>query len=116
MSRLIDLAVAKNHVRITHTHDDEDLELKLLQAEAIVLAYIARPSDADWTAMLEAWTTDTVPMPVSAAILLMFAELYRDRGDEDPNLRQRSSQELGDVPMDVSYILKVTGYRTLTLA
>jgi hypothetical protein len=113
---LITLATAKLHIGETSTARDTDLTLKLAQAEAIVLAYIARPSDDDWTAMLAAWTDATVPKPVQAAVLLMFGELVRDRGDEDPNLRQRSTQELGDLPHDVAALLRVSGYRRPVLA
>jgi hypothetical protein len=116
MPGLISLYTAKDHIGETSNVRDDDLEMKLLQAESIVLAYIARPSDADWTAMIAGWTEATLPKPVQAAILLMFGELYRDRGDEDPNLRQRSIQELNNLPADIAAILWVSGYRAPSLA
>lgn len=113
---LVSLETAKAHLRETAHDIDADLDLKLEAAEAIVLGYIARPSDEDWTATIAGWTEATVPAPVRMAILIMVADLWRDRGDEDPNLRQRSAQELGDLPQEVSALLKVTGYRSSVVA
>lgn len=57
---------------------------KLAQAEAIVLAYIARPTDDDWTAEIASWqASPAVELPggVKAAILAQLGELYVVRGD-----------------------------------
>lgn len=71
---LLTLAQAKGHLRITDSDHDADVQLKLDQAEAIILEYLARP-------VPETWTSSTVPLPVTAAILLMLARLYEHRGD-----------------------------------
>ena len=55
------------------TEVDEDLALKMAQAQAIVYDYITDP-DATWT-------VDTVPEVIRAAILLQLGELYVYRGE-----------------------------------
>ena len=62
------------------TEVDEDLALKMAQAQAIVYDYITDP-DATWT-------VDTVPEVIRAAILLQLGELYVYRGD-DPDQKTR---------------------------
>jgi len=88
---LVSLTAVKAHLRLTGMTLDSatsaDLVLKIQQATAIVLDYIARPDD-DWIAEIEAWTEDTVPPSVQAAILLQVGELYRFRGDEEPPKRE----------------------------
>lgn len=71
---LVTLAQAKTHLRITGATDDTDIQLKLDQAEAIILDYLKRP-------VPETWDDTTVPGPVTAAILLMTARLFEHRGD-----------------------------------
>jgi hypothetical protein len=82
MAGLIDLAVAKTHLRITDSAHDADVQLKLDQAEAAVLDYLkpARTGEArtDWP-----WDTTTLPPPVQAAMLVLLRYLYdAERGDE----------------------------------
>lgn len=85
---LVALLVAKRHLRLGDSVDsplssaDTDLQLKLDQAEAIVLNYIKRPDDADWSDEIDSWTEDTVPGDVQAAILYQVGELHRFRGDD----------------------------------
>ena len=82
---LVTLAQAKAHLRITTPAldpGDVDIQLKLDQAEAIILDYLKRPTP-------ETWEAATVPGPVTAAILLMLARLHEHRGDlekEDADL------------------------------
>lgn len=80
MANLITLDTAKKHWK--GDYDAEDLQRKLDQAEAFILNYIARSNDAAWTAEMAAWTDETVPGQVQAAILLQFQELNRFRGDD----------------------------------
>jgi len=72
---LVTLATAKAHLRITGTTDDADVQLKLDQAEAIILDYLAERADPLWV------SPETVPKEVVAAILLMLGRLYEHRGD-----------------------------------
>ena len=80
MADLITLNQARLHLKLDVS--DADLSLKLEQAEAIVLNYIERSDDDGWTAEIAAWTDETVPRPVQAAILLQLGELFRFRGDD----------------------------------
>lgn len=88
---LVSLDQVKAHLRLTGitlpAADSDLLELYVLHATATVIDYIARPDD-DWIAEIEAWTDETVPPAVQAAILLQVAELYRFRGDEDAPKRE----------------------------
>lgn len=80
---IVSLAQAKQHLRITSSTEDADLALKLAQAHGLVLDYIARPSDADYLAEMEAWDDESAPKAVQAAILRQFADLCRFRGNDD---------------------------------
>lgn len=82
MPDLVDLDTVKRHLNETGSERDEDLSLKLLQAEAIILAYLARPSDEEWAETIAGWTDETVPEMVRAAILVKVLELVRFRGDD----------------------------------
>ena len=78
---LVSLEQAKGHLRITTPDghpDDEDIQLKLDQAEAIIRDYIKKADDP-------AWTAETAPPMIGAAILLMLGELYEHRGDLQEN-------------------------------
>lgn len=74
---------------------DDDLQLKIDHATEIVLDYISRPTDAAWTAEIEAWDVGSVPGSVQAAILLQLGELWRYRGD-DAASEQPSDPSAGD--------------------
>lgn len=80
---IVDLDTAKMHVRCTTTDQDDLDEIYLAQAHGLVLDYIARASDEEWTAEMLAWDSDTAPRAVQAAILRQFADLRRFRGDDD---------------------------------
>ncbi len=84
---LVTLRQAKQHLRLPLdvTSDDADLTLKLAQAEALVLDYVTqnREDNDAWTVIVDAWTSETVPVQIVAAILIQFAELYRFRGDDE---------------------------------
>lgn len=79
---LVTLHQAKKHVVIRHYDDDDVIYFKLEQATYMVLEYIWRDDD-DWIETMIAWTTDTVPKSIQAAVLVQFAELYRFRGDDE---------------------------------
>jgi hypothetical protein len=79
---LVTLTQAKAHLRITMPAGDPgdaEIQFKLDQAEAIILDYLKGANGAaiGWT------DPTTVPMPVTAAILLMLARLYEQRGDDE---------------------------------
>lgn len=83
MEDLITLEQARKSLRLTGTQDDDDLRLKLAQAQAIVVDYVRQRHDEDeWTTEIDAWTEEDVPAQVQAAILLQCAELFRFRGDD----------------------------------
>lgn len=84
---LVTLEQARAHLRLGTVPPlgYDDVADKLLQATAVVWSYLTRPDD-DWQAEMAAWTLDTVPREVQAAILLQLGELYRFRGDDEVNI------------------------------
>lgn len=79
MATYVTFEQAKRHLRKNDVDEDEDLDLKIQQAEAIILDYlkVTPPSSAQ---------TDAI---IQAAILLQLTELYRFRGDEDAPKREK---------------------------
>ena len=76
---LVTLVQAKAHLRITLPAldpGDLDIQLKLDQAEAIILDYLGTSTAATWL------SPATAPGAVSAAILLFVAHLFEHRGDD----------------------------------
>jgi len=82
MPEVITLAEAKAHLRITSDAEDGDIDDKLAAATQVIIDYLSR-RDQDWNDEMDAWTSETVPKSVRAAILVQLGELYRTRGDED---------------------------------
>lgn len=85
MADLIALAEAKRHLKLSLPgipEEDLDVQAKIEQATAIIIDYIQRPDDADWSDEIDSWDETSVPGPVSAAILIQLTELYRFRGDD----------------------------------
>lgn len=78
---LVTLEQAKKHLRLSGSHEDDDVRAKLRQAHGIIADYLSS-TDTDWIAEVDAWTDETLPEDVRGAILLQFGELYRFRGDE----------------------------------
>jgi hypothetical protein len=75
---LITKEQAKNHLLIDYDDCDADLELKMVQAEEIVIDYLKKPDHG--------WTEVTVPKTVQAAVLLVLTALFDVRngiGDGD---------------------------------
>ena len=106
MARFLTLAQAKNHLQLgTDTARDDDLQLKIDQAEAFILEYIARRSDTTWTATIAAWTNETVPLPIQAAIMRMTAKLFEFRGDEGEKDGPSGQDLQGGMPADVRLLL-----------
>jgi hypothetical protein len=92
---LVSIEMLKGHLRLPldYTAEDEDLQLKLDQATVIVLDFVnQRVSDAEaWALTVAAWTDETVPAQVQAAILNQAAYLWRFRGD-DPSQDEPKNQ------------------------
>jgi hypothetical protein len=72
---LVSLETAKQHLRITGTDHDADIQQKLTASQDRIVTYLGAAADATWT---EA----TVPTPVAEAILKQLAEFFRFRGDD----------------------------------
>ena len=68
---LITKEQAKSHLLIDYDDRDADLEMKMQQAEEIVVDYLKKPDHG--------WTVETVPKTVQAAILLVLTALFDDR-------------------------------------
>jgi len=85
---LVTLEAAIARFKVPEDEDEDNLRAMLIQAQGVVLDYIARPSDEDWTAEIAAWDDETVPEAVAAAILVQFGELYRFRGDDSDATKQ----------------------------
>lgn len=105
---IITIEQARKHLRLPWLADESDLELTKAAAEEILLAYLARPDDAVWTATIESWTgSPAVPAPraVQLAALMQLAYLYTNRGDE------RVQQVVGAVSPDAAAMLLASGYR-----
>lgn len=111
MATLVTIEDAKAQAGITITDDDALIDLHLNQAEAFVLRHIRRPTDVDWTAEIAAWTPETVPLHIQAAILRMFVNLHSDRGDEPAN---RWRETVNGLPPEVDVLLRP--YRDHVLA
>ena len=105
LQEFVTLDQAKSHLKLSLDNDaeDDDLQLKLLVAHEVVMDYVnQRVSGADeWDATITAWTAETVPKRVIAAILEQFADLYRNRGDDVVTTRQ----ELGTLAPGVVRLL-----------
>lgn len=98
MIELLTLQEAKDHVRVTASNADSDIQFKIVQASAILLNYLKVPMDATvddspptlpWlhTDFLGGHTTEGVPpWDIKAAAALIFGELYwkREGGEANP--------------------------------
>lgn len=89
MTALIALDVAKQHLRVEHTDDDDDITLKIEQASEICLDYIKQRGDrvavTDPPTPVVPWDETTVPKPVQAAAMMMLSKLYDDRSAGQEN-------------------------------
>lgn len=99
MPELVTIEEAKGHLRITSDSDNPDLAIKLEAATQVIIDYLTR-RDEDWNAEMEAWTPDTVPSSIRAAVLVQLGELYRKRGD-DPDVEQRPTVSLSTTVMSL---------------
>ncbi len=111
---LVTLAQAKRHLQIwtpiTSPLDDvdEDITLKLAQAEDIIIDYLKL------SGMSPAWTESDVPPLVQAAVLLQLAELFRFRGDDPASASSAPTFADGQLSPAITNILR--RYRDPALA
>ena len=107
MEELVSLDQLKAHINVSSSANDDDLQVKLETAQELVIDYInQRLSAAEalvWEAEIAAWTDETAPKRVRAAILQMGAWLYQHRGDEHPS--DSPKLEPGDLPPEVKMYL-----------
>jgi len=75
MASLVTLADAKLHLHVTGDDRNADIALKMTHASDMVMDYLKDQADEDWT-------TETVPGPVAAAVLIALGHLYENRGDD----------------------------------
>ncbi len=101
---ILTLEQAKSQVRITHTYEDDDLQLKLELAHGIVLDYIylSRTASVTLLAEMQAWDDATAPKGVKGAIARMFANLVEFRGDDRDMMADPH-----DLPPDVRQLLRM---------
>lgn len=81
---IVDLDVAKQHLRITSDHADDDVQMKLDIAHGMIEDYILSTEGrrAGWAAEIDSWDDETAPKPVVAAVLCQLEELWRFRGGQ----------------------------------
>jgi len=104
MPTLVTLAQAKAHLRVSDWGEspgpeDLDIQLKINAATAIVITYIDRSDDEDWSEEIQSWTEETVPGDIQAAVLCMVEYLYRFRGGDV--LTDAPKSQHGWLPPDV---------------
>jgi hypothetical protein len=81
---IVTLAQAKQHInQVLPTDLDDDYTLKLAQAHALVLDYVANNKADDYIEDMQDWDDETAPKAVQAAIFRQFADLVAFRGDDD---------------------------------
>lgn len=102
---LVMLEDMKRHLNVEGlTEHDAKIQMYLDAAHEVVLDYVKnRVSNAStWEATVDAWTDDTVPKRVKAAIMRQCADLFRFRGDDDGDEPKR---ELGYLAPGVTALL-----------
>ena len=109
------IAHLKLSTDFAETDQGDDLQAKLEAAHVICLEYVKQrriDDDATWATAVDEWTDETAPKPVLAAILMMTADLFRNRGDEEPDSMPK--QDDGRLPFKVRMLLD--RYRDPTVA
>jgi hypothetical protein len=74
---LITMEEARAHLRVTGTRADEDIQLKIIAAGAILLNYIK--VDQDESPLSMPWGAEDVPWDIKAATMLILGELFAER-------------------------------------
>lgn len=76
---IVDLATAKEHLRILHDLSDPEIIVKLEQASAVVIDYLKKPVGTWEITDASGSNADDAPWPVQAAVLLVVGELMKQR-------------------------------------
>jgi hypothetical protein len=104
---LVEIDLLEKHLRVFHDDEDAELEVYLAAAETIVVEYVDRE-------IVGAGATPTLPdgivvtPPITAAILLVAADLYENR---EPDMKAEDNAVL---PRHVRALLApYRGWRTL---
>lgn len=79
---LTTLELAKWHLRVTTPDEDALIEKYVAQAEALTLSLVYPPLLPD-----VAWTAETVPEAIEAALWHILADLWANRGDQDREVK-----------------------------
>lgn len=84
---LVSLQQAKDHLRMDHDDDDNDITLKVHAASGAVVNYLKSGADSFLDSSGEPETDSSgdpvgVPFEVQAAVLIMLGELYMNREAE----------------------------------
>ena len=87
MSDLANVDQLKRELKLPldSTAEDDVLQRKLDDATELVLDYVGQrlgDTAEDWAETVAAWTEDTAPKAVIAAVLDLSVALYRFRGDD----------------------------------
>lgn len=77
MIELCSLNEVKHHLRITSDRQDGDIQLKIIQASAIILNYLK--VDVDESPLSVPWGSVDVPFDVHAVAMLITGELFLNR-------------------------------------
>lgn len=84
MIAIISLEEAKQHLRVTSTHADDDIELKILAASAILLNYIK--IDFEDSPLSVPWGVADPPWDIKASTMLILGELNMNREAKDADV------------------------------
>lgn len=95
---LVTLAQAKAHLKIAWNDEDDDISLKLTQAQDIVLDYLKKPDDE--------WTPSDVPGRVTSAILMVLTALYQADDNGAELLEGLSGGDISNPVVGVLYRLR----------
>jgi hypothetical protein len=107
---IVTLEQVKIHLGLEgSTGHDKKLEMKLEEATVLCLDWVRQRVGSteardEWYAIVDAWTDETAPLQIRAAILRMVGHLVRFRGDDDK--ATALTFENGDLPADVTMFLK----------
>lgn len=97
---IVSLEMARRHTRSIGVQDDDDLALKILAAEALVLQHLRRTDETSppWTAETDP-ETDREFAIAQAAVLKVLGNLYRYRGDDETPMNPMSEDVIAMLSM-----------------
>ena len=94
---LVTLEQAKEHLRIRHTEEDNQVQDKLDAAEDAVLDYLGIETPE--------WDDSNVPPRVVAAILIVLEDLWRFRGGDEESFSAMQRAADGELPVRATRLL-----------